>query len=284
VKVLRADIVGVCYGVRRALEVVERQLASPGPALVTIGPLIHNPQEVERLRQAGVEVAEDIAACVGRRAVVRTHGITAGQTQLAALREVELIDATCPHVKTPRRKILEFGRQGRTVLLAGDRKHPEVVAQVSYAAGPLWVVQDASELPDLPRQTPIGLVAQTTLSEQGFEELAAAVQARFDDVVVGNTICQDTRRRQQAALELAGRVDLVLVVGGRNSSNTNRLAEICRRVQPRTVLIESPDDLAGLDWTGVQRLGLTSGASTPDWLIRQVEQALASQVPAGAGS
>jgi 4-hydroxy-3-methylbut-2-enyl diphosphate reductase len=277
-EVLRSEHAGFCFGVGRATRLAERLLAVPGPPLVTIGPLMHNPQEVERLARAGVQVVERIADCTGKRALVRTHGIGREQTERARALGVELIDATCPHVKAPRRRIEQLGRAGRTVVLVGDAAHPEVRAQVSYAGGPIRVVRCAAELAGLPPVTPLGVVAQTTLDSERYAAVIDDLRSRFDDVQVFDTICRDAHQRQQAGRRLAARVDRLVVVGGRNSANTEHLAAICRQVQPRTVHIETEAELGALELGPAERIGLTSGASTPEWLLDRVERALRRRV------
>ncbi len=273
-EVLRSERAGFCFGVGRASRMAERLLAAEGPPLVTIGPLMHNPQEVERLARAGVRVVEHMADCAGKRALVRTHGIGRVETEQARALGVELIDATCPHVKTPRRRIVQLGRSSRTVVLVGDASHPEVRAQVSYAGGPIRVLRSAAELADLPAETPLGVVAQTTLDADHYAAVVDDLHRRFGDVQVFDTICRDAHQRQQAGRRLAARVDRMVVVGGRNSANTNHLTSICRQVQPRTIHIETETELGALELGPADRIGLTSGASTPEWLLDRVERAL----------
>lgn len=267
-QIIRATHVGLCFGVSRATHLAEQ---ASGTGVVTLGPLMHNPQEVARLDGLGIGLIDRIEQHAGRKVVVRTHGVTREQTELAASLGVDLIDGTCPHVLAPRRKIQAFGRQGRTVLLVGDVGHPEIRAQVSYACGPIHVIRDMADLPDLPADTPVGVVAQTTLAATGYQRLGEEIRRRFTDAVVSNTICRDAHLRQEAGRLLAGQVDLIVVVGGRNSANTTHLAEICSKIQPRTVQLETAEELVGLDLTGIKRVGLTSGASTPEWLIERVE-------------
>jgi 4-hydroxy-3-methylbut-2-enyl diphosphate reductase len=236
---------------------------------------MHNPQEVERLRGLGIVARERIDDCVGGPTLIRTHGIGKQEVERARRLGVELIDATCPHVKVPRRHIEEFGRQKRTVFLLGDKGHPEVQAMLSYQTGPVVVVSGPEDLPRLDAGTPVGIVAQTTQSKKVFQQLVEAVRSKCSDVVAECTICDDTARRQEKGVLLARKVDLVIVVGGRNSANTCRLADICRAVQPRTSHIECAAELEGISFDQVSKIGITSGASTPDWVIREVDAWLA---------
>lgn len=243
--------------------------------IFTLGPLMHNPQEVERLQDLGIVARESVDDCVGGPTLIRTHGIGKQEVERARQLGVDLVDTTCPHVKVPRRHIEEFGRQKRTVFLLGDKGHPEVQAILSYKTGPVVVVSGPKDLPGLDPGTPVGIVAQTTQSKQVFQQLVEAARSKYSDVVAECTICDDTARRQENGVLLARQVDLMVVVGGRNSANTCRLADICRAVQPRTVHIECAAELEGVSFDQVSKIGITSGASTPDWIIREAEAWLA---------
>ncbi len=248
------------------------QLQSQGrQPIFTLGPLMHNPQEVERLRRLGIVPRDRIDDCVGGPTLIRTHGI--GKQEVARARRlgVDLVDTTCPHVKVPRRQIQDYGRRRRVVVLLGDAGHPEVQAMLSYRTGSVVVVSGPEELPDLDAGTPVGMVAQTTQSKQMFQRVLEAARSRYSDVEAVCTICDDAARRQVEGESLAGQVDLMVVIGGRNSANTRRLADICRNIQPRTVHIECAEDLAGVSMDAVSKIGITSGASTPDWVIRGVD-------------
>ncbi len=273
-KVIRSSHVGLCFGVQRARDMAERILGSEAGAAAVLGSLMHNPQEMARLKALGLKQVTTVAQCVGFITLVRAHGISKQQLEEASRLGVTLEDATCPHVLTPRKKLERMGMAGRTVILLGDENHAEVRAQVSYATGPVFVAMSESALPDLPRDTPIGLIAQTTLTEERFLHMAARVAKSFDDVKIYDTICTDTQQRQKAAMELAGKVDAMVVVGGRNSANTCRLVEICESTHTHTVHIEEPHELFPKDLRGVEVVGLTSGASTPEWLLEAVHHRL----------
>jgi 4-hydroxy-3-methylbut-2-enyl diphosphate reductase len=237
---------------------------------------MHNPQEVERLRRLGIVPRDRIDDCAGCRTLIRTHGVAKEEVARARLLGVDLVDTTCPHVKVPRRHIEDYGRHGRVVLLLGEEGHPEVRAILSYRTGPVVVVSGPDELPELDAGTPVGIVAQTTQSKQVFQKVVDAASSKYSDVAAVCTICDDTARRQEEGVLLARQVDLVVVIGGRNSANTRRLADICRAVQPRTCHIECAEELSGVSFGGVSKIGITSGASTPDWVIHAVDSWMAS--------
>jgi 4-hydroxy-3-methylbut-2-en-1-yl diphosphate reductase len=269
VRVRRLERSGFCFGVRRATELAV-QLRQLHDRVWTLGPLMHNALEVARLVGQGVVPCVRLEECGPGPLLVRTHGIAREELALAARLGLELVDATCPHVLRARRDLARFGREGRTVILVGDASHPEVRAQVSFAEGPIHVAGSSAELPRLPSATRVGVVAQTTLARADYEALVAAVRARHSDTRVSERLCDDARIRQSEAARLAAEVDAVVVVGGRNSANTSRLAEICRRVQPRCFHVEAAAELREADFAGAAVVGLAAGASTPDWLIDQV--------------
>jgi (E)-4-hydroxy-3-methyl-but-2-enyl pyrophosphate reductase len=265
----------LCYGVRRATRIAQELEAQGKRPIFTLGPLMHNPQEVERLRSLGIVARERIEDCVGGPTLIRTHGIGKQEMERARQLGVDLIDTTCPHVKVPRRHIQEFGRHKRTVFLLGDAGHPEVQAMLSYKTGPVEVVSGPDDLPGLDAETPVGIVAQTTQSKKMFGQLVEAARSKYSDVEAICTICDDTAQRQEEGVLLAQKVDLMIVIGGRNSANTCRLADICKAVQPRTFHIECAGELKGVSFDKVLKIGMTSGASTPDWIFSEVENWLA---------
>ncbi len=276
-RIVRARGIGFCYGVRRAIELAVRR-AERGP-ICSLGPLIHNRQEVARLESLGIRVADSIESCANETVIIRSHGARAEDIARARALNVTLVDATCPHVTRCKEIVLSLQQQGREVLLHGDRRHPEVQAILSFAAAGLEVIRGPEDLAVLRPSHPLGLVAQTTQERQAFAALAEEVRRRFPDADIRDTICQDAARRQEEASRLAGEVGLVLVIGGRESANTSRLTQICRRLQPRTLQIEQAAELSPSMLSGVDSVGLISGASTPDWVIQEVERRLTGLAP-----
>ncbi len=271
-KVIRAKYAGFCYGVSRASRLALRQDTNGDRPVFTLGPLMHNPQEVLRLANLGIQPKEQIDDCLGGKVLVRTHGICKEEKERAAALNVELIDATCPYVEIPRKHIEKFGRQERVVLLVGDQGHPEVRAILSYATGEDFVVSKPNEIPKLGRLKKIAILAQTTQSKQSFTQVVGAACDLYDDVVEVCTICEDAELRQNESRELAGSVDLMIVVGGRNSANTCRLFDICASVQPRSCHVEVLNEVKDIDFNNVEVIGITSGASTPDWIIAEIHE------------
>lgn len=275
-EVLLADEYGFCFGVERAVEMVENAVDEGGGPIRSLGPLIHNAQEMERLRGRGITTIDSPAEADGTTvAVIRAHGITPEVQQELEQRAAKVIDATCPFVTRVQHLAERAARQGRDVVVAGNPDHPEMIGVVGYAPKNTYVVRDANEVASLPSLRSPLVVSQTTIKLKTFLEVAEAVRARADaEPEVVNTICSATRDRQEAARALAGQVDAFYVIGGRHSSNSVKLLAVCQEQCERSFLIETPAEIDSRDLENVKRVGVTAGASTPNWLIDQVVQRL----------
>lgn len=281
-KVLLSDFAGACYGVNRALRTVADAALGAGEGgadgapvpIHTLGPLIHNPQVVRELEARGVQVAGSVAEVDEGLLVIRSHGVAPQTIEEARAKGLTVIDATCPHVSKAHTAASGLREDGYTVLVVGERGHPEVEGIGAYAGGNAIMVQEPGDLPaELPSDR-IGIVVQTTQSPNALEAIVEALRERGIEPVVRNTICFATRQRQQAASRLAHNVDVMIVVGGRNSGNTTRLYEICRTSGTPTYHIETPAELEQGWFTGAQTVGVTAGASTPEAQINAVVVAL----------
>ncbi|MBR5259091.1 MAG: 4-hydroxy-3-methylbut-2-enyl diphosphate reductase [Eggerthellaceae bacterium] len=278
-EVVRASKAGACYGVQRALDMAHGVLAE-GSCAYTLGPLIHNPLVVEELEQRGARVAKNLDEVQGECAtvIIRSHGVTPQVRDAVLERGYQLVDATCPHVARAQQGAAELAEAGCRVVILGEADHPEVEGLRAYAeeaGGKVDVVGGPDDIPD-GLYAPIGVVAQTTQTRENLEAVLAELNARGLDPIVKKTICYATRQRQDAAAELASRVDAMVVIGGRNSSNTTRLAEICEATCSRSFHIESADELKAEMFAGCETVGVTAGASTPDSHINAVEEVLRS--------
>lgn len=255
---------GYCYGVERALAVTETALARASRPVDTLGPIIHNPSVVRQLQRRGAEVVERIEDARGGTLIVRTHGVPPEVLTAARARGLEVVDATCPFVAVAQRKAAILRAARYTVVILGERDHPEVAGLAGYAGPDAIVVEDADGLPlDTLRGRRVGLVVQTTQTRANLASVAAALAPVARELLVHNTICDATEKHQSAACELAAQVDVVVVIGGRNSANTARLAQLCRALQPRTYHVESAAELQPEWFAGARRIGITAGASTP---------------------
>jgi len=265
-----ARTAGFCWGVRRtvdkAMEVADQ---ASGP-VVTLGPIIHNPQAVARFREKGVATVETVAEVAGgTTVVVRTHGALKSELESAEAVGLEVVDGTCPYVKYPQAMAQRLSREGYHIVIVGDAHHAEIRGVVSYSEGPCTVVKPGGPVPVIKAKR-IAVIAQTTTIGADFERVVGILALRHKEVRAVNTICNDTEERQADARALAAEVDAVVVVGGKNSANTRHLAEICRAIQPRTWHVETEDELRAEWFEGCRVVGLSAGASTPDWVVEGV--------------
>src|SRR5215210_7827379 len=270
-EVLLAEEYGFCFGVERAVDMVEEALAGGG-TIRSLGALIHNSQEMQRLEAKGVTTIDSPSEADPEAiAVIRAHGVTPQvQSELQA-NASRVIDATCPFVTRVQHLAERAAAEGRDVVVAGNPDHPEMIGVVGYAPRNTYVVRDASEVAALPGLRRPLVVSQTTIKLQTFQEVADAVRAKSDtEPQVINTICSATRDRQDAARALAGQVEVFYVIGGRHSSNSVKLLAVCQEQCKHSFLIETEDEIHPDDLTGAEKVGVTAGASTPNWLIEKI--------------
>jgi len=270
VKVLLAESAGFCYGVSRALSTV-LELAEAGGPMFTLGPLIHNPQVIEKLESHGVKSVKDLSEIpAGSTVVMPSHGVPREMMEQAKASSMKIIDVTCPFVDKVHRLARSLADEGYQVVVLGDEGHTEVQGILSVAGCDALVVSDSEGLAKRKLRKRVGLVAQTTQRVARYQRLVAEMSGRAYEVRAYNTICHATTDRQKAAIAVAENVDLMVVVGGRNSANTRRLAEICAETGVPTHHVEVADEIDP-DWFAhAKKVGVTAGASTPDWIIEEV--------------
>jgi 4-hydroxy-3-methylbut-2-enyl diphosphate reductase len=272
VEVKIATNAGFCFGVKRAIDLVEKTLNEKSE-VYTLGPIIHNPQEVKRLKENGVKILNDIDCVKSGCIILRTHGISLElRNRLEKDRTLYIIDATCPFVKKAQDIIKNLSSQETTIIIVGENSHPEVEALVSYGAGKCVVIENPREALEFKGIGELNIVSQTTQTPQNFNVIVEILKKRFK-VNIYNTICEATLERQESAKKLAKKVDLMIVIGGKNSGNTTRLAEICK-AQTKTYHIETIDELDAKWFNNIKTVGLTAGASTPDNIIKSVQRRL----------
>ncbi len=264
-----AEEAGFCFGVQRALDIIARSRAE-GKELSTLGPIIHNPQVVESLSEQGIESIDDLSEAKTPYVVVRSHGVPPEVYDEARKRGTQIIDATCPFVKTAQDVARLLASEGYQVVVVGKEHHPEVMGLVGHAGGRATVVDDPAAVSEALFSRRIGVLAQTTMRYEIFAEVVSELLKRAREVRAFNTICYTTRRRQESTRELARQVDLMIVVGGKNSSNTTRLYEICADMGVATYHIEGPEEIDPKWLDGVQEVGITAGASTPPDVVKRV--------------
>lgn len=270
-QVLLADEYGFCFGVERAVEMVEGAL-SEGDTVRSLGPLIHNEQEMQRLGRHGVTTISDpVQIKRGETAVIRAHGVTPDVQQELEEKASKVVDATCPFVTRVQKLAARAAQQDRHVIVVGNPEHPEMIGVKGYAPNHAFVINDASEVAGLPALRNPLVVSQTTIKAKTFFDTAEAVKAKTnDEVQVVNTICSATRDRQEAARALAGMVDVFYIIGGHHSSNSVKLLAVCKEQCEKSFLIETEEEIDRADLAGAERVGVTAGASTPEWLIQRI--------------
>ena len=274
-EILLAESLGFCMGVKRAVDLAYRAVQkSDGVRVVTLGPLIHNTQETERLSRDGIQMVDENHIPEDGVVVIRAHGVAPASYEELRSRGLRVMDGTCPYVHYSQRKAVELRDEGYTVVIAGDRNHPEVRGILGHIDGDAHVVKSADEVDNLPAFDRVGTIAQTTISPEKYRSIVERLRERATEVKVCETICDATEENQAAVRELASEVDLVYVIGGRHSANSNKLVECAVLGGAEAILIETPDEILPGDIAGLDRVGVTAGASTPDWMIQKVVERL----------
>ena len=261
---------GFCMGVRRAVEAAEEVAASGVPSCI-LGELVHNPRVVAELEAKGVPVIQRPSEARGRQVLIRSHGVSPGVIDEIHAAGSEVVDLTCPFVDRLHRIVREHSGPDCPVILVGEAEHPEVRGTSDWAAGPVWVVKTPEEAAELPEMAQALVVAQTTFPPDRWETVTEAIRRRVKHCEVHCTICNATDVRQREAAELACRSDAMIVVGGRNSANTQKLYATCRSLCPRTILVECAAEIPpAFANTLTERIGITAGASTPHGALEEV--------------
>lgn len=273
-RLLIARSAGFCFGVKRAMDLaLEAAQKHPGH-LYTLGPLIHNPQAVQFLEQLGVKGVKRIEDIPEGTVIFRSHGVSLKDLKKAKGRGLRIIDATCPIVKKAQFYAKFLHRHGYAVIIVGDAHHPEVEAISSYIRQGVEVVENVKRLRQLGPWEKLGIIAQTTQSFDLFKEIVSNTLEKVKELRIYNTICHATTVRQKEAVRIAKKADCMIVIGGYNSGNTQRLVWICKEVQSSTHHIETAGELNPRWLNGKRKIGLTAGASTPPWIIDEVKSAI----------
>ena len=266
-KIKLAENYGFCFGVKRAIKIAEDNQNS-----ATYGPLIHNAKEIARLKNDfDVALVEDIKDFKpGQTAVIRTHGIPKNELQHLKEQDVNVIDATCPYVTKPQQICEEMSEQGYDVVIFGDEEHPEIKGVKSYAGNGAYVVLGVSDLEKIRLRERIAVVAQTTRKIEEYQKIVNYLMLRHKEVRVFNTICNATFENQDAVRSLSAEADVMIIIGGKNSSNTKQLHSIAKSQCVNSHHIESKEDIDPAWFTAKALCGISAGASTPDWIIQEV--------------
>jgi len=261
--------VGFCSGVKRAIKMALAAAAHADGRIYSYGPLIHNPQVVDRLREVGVRPLARLAKG-GGLLVIRSHGISPEALSAARRRGYQIVDATCPFVRAAQERAKRLYRLGYDVVIVGEKHHPEVKAIRGSVPAKSTVVENAAQAKKLKFGRRVGIIAQTTIPVDTFASVVSQIARHAREILVFNTICSETSRRQARARKLAAEVDVLLVVGGRNSANTARLEDLCRSICPATHQIETAAEIGDGWFKRGSAVGIVTGASTPKWLVDSI--------------
>ncbi len=280
-KIIRASVLGFCFGVRRAVELAEKALAeNPDKTVYSLGPLIHNENALRALEEKGLHILEeaDIAGLEeGSVVIIRAHGVAPCVTDALEAKNCKIIDATCPRVKASQKMVERYSSENDYVVLTGDRNHGEVIGIAGYAGENFSQLQDFAEAEKFEitgaAEKNVILLSQTTYSPKEFEKIESLFRSKFRNLAVMNTICPATNERQQALLELCSQVEGVLVIGGKSSANTKRLYQTAAANCKLAAHIQSAADIPSAFYN-LKTIGITAGASTPDEIIEEVENGL----------
>ena len=269
-----AEHSGYCYGVKRAIKMLDG-LVDLNVPVFTYGPIIHNQQVTDYYKQKGVNVIDDLEAFehFGREIailVIRSHGAPKAIYDIAEELGFEIRDATCPYVKKIQNTVSTYALKGYNIIIVGDSAHPEVIGINGWCNNSAVIVNTIEDVDLLQGISgPVCVVAQTTYKIRLWECITERLQNKYENCHIHNTICLATEQRQTACVEMAQKVELMIVIGGKHSSNTVKLAQLCSQIV-KTIHIETKDDLDESQFKGNEIIGITAGASTPDWIIESV--------------
>ncbi|HIP97939.1 MAG TPA: 4-hydroxy-3-methylbut-2-enyl diphosphate reductase [Aquifex aeolicus] len=276
VRIILAPHAGFCFGVERAIDLAQKAAVytRDGKKVFTYGPLIHNPQEIERLKTIGVEVLKSEENLDSNTVlIIRSHGIPPQKERELLSKGVKIVDATCPYVKAVHEAVQKLAKEGYFVVLVGEKNHPEVIGTWGYLkdiGGVGVIVETLQDLKVALNKQKVGVIAQTTQNENFFKEVVGELSIWVEELKVINTICNATSIRQEEVRELAPKVDVMVIIGGKNSGNTTRLYKIAKSLNPNSYHIETEEELQEEWFGGVSTVGVSAGASTPKWIIERV--------------
>ena len=267
-EVILAEYLGFCYGVKRAIKIARENADGKS---CTLGPIIHNPQMVARLKSEGVDSVENISYMKEGTIIIRSHGVGPQVYAEAESKGLKIVDATCPYVKKAQLSAKKLVEEGYKVIIIGEKNHPEVKSIFEWSNKEAIILETEEEAKQLSSCQKLGIVSQTTVSGERFKNIVAQLADKSSEIKILRTICTATDQRQAAATELAKSVDVMIVIGGKNSANTTRLAQLCEKTC-KTYHIETAEELAPEWLNQIEKIGITAGASTPDWIIREVQK------------
>lgn len=276
-KIVTAKRAGFCFGVKRAVDMAFDAANKNGQKnnkeccdVYTLGPIIHNPQVIEKLKSEGVQPTDDIDNPKIKTIIIRTHGVQQEVSYKLSQKGYKVVDATCPFVKKAQQYAKLLKEDGYQVVIIGDKDHPEVKSLMSYAGEDVVVVNKDDGLPHL--KSRVGFVVQTTQPLSVLKKFISEAVEQVKELKVFNTICNSTALRLKETKDMAGKVDVMIVVGGKNSANTTQLTQLCNSMSIPAYHIETASEIKDEWFSNADKVGITAGASTPDWIIKDVEK------------
>jgi small subunit ribosomal protein S1 len=271
-KIELAEHAGFCFGVRRAIEIAEKTLSQKKEKVYCLGEIIHNYSVVRGLEKKGLKVVKDLREVPPKASlIIRSHGVGPEIFEQAKKKKIKIIDATCPFVRKAQEIARDFHAKKFQVVIVGDKKHPEIIGLNAHAKNTAVVVSGEKEARKIKNYSKIGLLIQTTGKTESLEEVSSVLLQKTRNLCVSNTICSDSFSKKEEVRKMSKKIDILLVIGDRNSNNTKKLAEVGTSLGIKTYQIESADDIKKEWLSGKKRIGVTAGASTPDELINQVK-------------
>ncbi|MBI4686269.1 MAG: 4-hydroxy-3-methylbut-2-enyl diphosphate reductase [Nitrospirae bacterium] len=271
-QIIVAEKAGFCFGVKRAIDITFDLAKDSEEGIYTLGPLIHNAQVVDKLADEGVKVADNIHSSDIKTLVIRTHGIPPKIYEETSEMGYKVVDATCPFVKKAQQNAKKLKEEGYQVIIIGDREHPEVQSLLGFAGDDAVVLKGNEDIPPLKRK--VGIIVQTTKPISVLRKVMSEIVGSVSEIKVYNTICDSTSLRLEETSELAREVDVMIIVGGKHSANTNQLVNLAKELCSRVYFIETAEEI-GDDWvSNADKVGVTGGASTPRWIIDEVVERL----------
>ena len=268
-KIIVAKSAGFCWGVKRAVNMAIAAAKENG-IVYSLGELIHNPQEIKRLETFGIKKVDFINEIPENSTVIiRSHGVPPNIIKKLKEKRVSIIDATCPFVKAIQEKAVSLEKEGYPVCILGNSSHPEVIGIAGHVKDPV-IVENENDIEKLTSFQKLGIVCQTTLNSELLSRFVASLSKKIKEMKLFNTICKATKVRQEETKKIAQQVDIMIVIGGKNSSNTSKLFAISKKLNNNTFHIESAEEIKESWFKNIEKIGITAGASTPQWVIEEV--------------
>ncbi|HAE92737.1 bifunctional 4-hydroxy-3-methylbut-2-enyl diphosphate reductase/30S ribosomal protein S1 [Tissierella praeacuta] len=273
-EIIIADNAGFCFGVKRAVDITTTELLNSNNNIYSLGPLIHNPQVVKSFEEKGLKTIDEIEEIKNGRVIIRSHGVSKSIIDKISDMSLDIIDSTCPYVKSVHKRVEEYQNQGYNIVIIGDASHPEIIGINGWCKNQAFIVNSLEEARNLSKMDKICVVSQTTNTQEKFETLSKIIKEKGNKVEIFNTICNATNLRQESCKEVSSKVDAMIVIGGYHSSNTNKLVEISKKYCKNVYHIETSKELPLQVLSKFNKIGITAGASTPDWIIKEVVETM----------